>query len=180
MLGKIEGRRRQGWQRIRWLGGITDLMGKFDQAPGVGDGKGSLASWSSWSHKKSNITEWLNWTILVPSPNSRMEKNQVLRSGQKRKGWRKDCPSVRKSCPRTVPLHHDVGMWSDRVVWCWNLFLAEGSPGLLTLEKPVVSAGGQGVPLGYYCRSPSVGVRGTWLPGTAIEPRAGMAWYTTT
>ena len=26
MLGKIEGRRRRGWQRMRWLGGITDLM----------------------------------------------------------------------------------------------------------------------------------------------------------
>ena len=26
MLGKIEGRRRRGWQRIRWLVGITDLM----------------------------------------------------------------------------------------------------------------------------------------------------------
>ena len=27
MLGKIEGRRRRGWQRIRWLGGIIDSMG---------------------------------------------------------------------------------------------------------------------------------------------------------
>ena len=26
MLGKIEGRRRRGWQRTRWLDGITDLM----------------------------------------------------------------------------------------------------------------------------------------------------------
>ena len=26
MLGKIEGRRRRGWQRMRWLGGITDSM----------------------------------------------------------------------------------------------------------------------------------------------------------
>ena len=26
MLGKIEGRRRRGQQRMRWLGGITDLM----------------------------------------------------------------------------------------------------------------------------------------------------------
>ena len=26
MLGKIEGRRRRGQQRIRWLDGITDLM----------------------------------------------------------------------------------------------------------------------------------------------------------
>ena len=27
MLGKIEGRRRRGLQRMRWLGGITDSMG---------------------------------------------------------------------------------------------------------------------------------------------------------
>ena len=26
MLGKIEGRRRRGWQRMRWLGGITDSV----------------------------------------------------------------------------------------------------------------------------------------------------------
>ena len=26
MLGKIEGRRRRGWQRTRWLNGITDSM----------------------------------------------------------------------------------------------------------------------------------------------------------
>ena len=26
MLGKIEGRRERGWQRMRWLDGITDSM----------------------------------------------------------------------------------------------------------------------------------------------------------
>ena len=26
LLGKIEGRRRKGWQKMRWLDGITDLM----------------------------------------------------------------------------------------------------------------------------------------------------------
>ena len=26
MLGKIEGRKRRGWQRMRWLDGISDLM----------------------------------------------------------------------------------------------------------------------------------------------------------
>ena len=28
ILGKIEGRRRKGQQKIRWLDGITDLMGR--------------------------------------------------------------------------------------------------------------------------------------------------------
>ena len=26
MLGKIEGKRRRGWQRMRWLDGVTDWM----------------------------------------------------------------------------------------------------------------------------------------------------------
>ena len=26
MLGKIEGRKRRGWQKTRWLDGITDSM----------------------------------------------------------------------------------------------------------------------------------------------------------
>ena len=35
---------------------------EFEQAPGVGDGQGSLACCSSWGHKESDTTEWLNWT----------------------------------------------------------------------------------------------------------------------
>ena len=36
MLGKIEGRRRRGQQRVRLLDGITD---ESEQVPGVGDGQ---------------------------------------------------------------------------------------------------------------------------------------------
>ena len=57
MLGKIEGRRRRGPQRMRWLDGITDSM---DMSLGVGDGQGSLACCSSWGRKETDKTERLN------------------------------------------------------------------------------------------------------------------------
>ena len=58
MLGKTEGRRRRGQQRMRWLDGITDSMDtEFEQAPGVGDGQGSLVCYSPWGHKESDMTE---------------------------------------------------------------------------------------------------------------------------
>ena len=51
MLGKIEGRRRRGQQRMRWLDGVTDSMDLSEQAPGVGDGQGSLACCSPWGYR---------------------------------------------------------------------------------------------------------------------------------
>ena len=36
-----------------------------EQAPGVGDGQESLACCNPWGHKESDMTEWLNWTVLV-------------------------------------------------------------------------------------------------------------------
>ena len=62
MLGKIEGRRR-GWQRMRWLDGITDFDGcESEWTPRVGDGQGGLACCSPWGCKESGMIEWLNWT----------------------------------------------------------------------------------------------------------------------
>ena len=64
MLGKIEGRRRRGQQRMRWLDGITDYGHGFGWTLGVGDRQGGLACCSSWGHKESDMTEQLNWTEL--------------------------------------------------------------------------------------------------------------------
>ena len=56
MLGKIEGRRRSGWQRKRWLDSITNSMGMNLSS----EGQGSLACCSPWGHKESDMTKQLN------------------------------------------------------------------------------------------------------------------------
>ena len=63
MLGKIEGRRRRGWQRMRCLDGNHRLNGHgFGWTPGVGNGQGGLPCCGSWGCKESDMTERLNWT----------------------------------------------------------------------------------------------------------------------
>ena len=51
ILGKIEGTRRRGRQRIRWLDGITNSMHEFEQTPGAGDGQGGLVCCGPWVTK---------------------------------------------------------------------------------------------------------------------------------
>ena len=58
ILGKIEGRRRRGQQRIRWLDGITDsTTDGFGWNPRVGDGQGGLECCGSWGRKELDMTE---------------------------------------------------------------------------------------------------------------------------
>ena len=61
MLRKIEGRRRRGQQRMRWLDSITDSMDmSLSKLWGVGDGQGGLVCCSPWGCKESDTTEQLN------------------------------------------------------------------------------------------------------------------------
>ena len=60
MLGKIEGRRRRGHQRMRWLDGITDAMNMNLDKMEDGEGQGGLVCCSPWGHKESYVTGWLN------------------------------------------------------------------------------------------------------------------------
>ena len=57
-LGKIEGKRRRGAQRIRWLDSITDSMDmSLSKLQEIVKDKGSLACCSPWGCKKSETTE---------------------------------------------------------------------------------------------------------------------------
>ena len=61
MLGKIEGKRRRGRQRMRWFRLQDRFKGhEFEQAPGDGKGQGSLACCSPWGSKELDMTEQLN------------------------------------------------------------------------------------------------------------------------
>ena len=58
MLGKIEGGRRRGQQRMRLLDGITDSV-EFEQTLGDREGQRSLVHCSPWGCKESDTTEQL-------------------------------------------------------------------------------------------------------------------------
>ena len=61
MLGKIEGRKRRGRQRMKWLDDITDSKDmSLSRLWELAMGQGGLVGCSPWGRKESDMTEQLN------------------------------------------------------------------------------------------------------------------------
>ena len=83
MLGKIEGRRRRGWPRMRWLDGITDSMDMslsklwelvVDRKPGVLQSMGLQRVGHDWENE-------LNWNNRWALPGGSVVKNTLTNAG---------------------------------------------------------------------------------------------------
>ena len=112
MLGKIEGRRRRGWQRMRWLDGITDSM--HMNLCKLGDMVKDRGAWCAAVHRVSrsrtrligSTTTTQTWEIRVVeggreirghfqqgSPGSWWEVTEELTQGSGSRGKRVSNPA---------------------------------------------------------------------------------------
>ena len=75
MLGNIEGRRRRGQQRTRWLDGITDSMDmSLIKLQEIVKDREFWPYCSSWDHKKSDTT----WQLKNNNKNKILKKKVCL------------------------------------------------------------------------------------------------------
>ena len=138
MLGEIEGRRRRGWQRIRWLDGITDTMdmGLGGLLESVMDRKAWHAVVDGFAKSPTRLTEfnwWRSvdhnklWKVLkemgIPDHLTSLLRNlyagqeATVRTGHGKTDWFQIGKGVRQGCILSLYLFNLYAEYIMRNTW---------------------------------------------------------------
>ena len=105
-----------GWHH--WLGGH-----EFEQAPGVGDGQGSLVCCSLWVSRESDTIELLNWGLAQNYTEKLLQRSRVFSSfiSLEQRTFNKlgihFFRVTKEYSSKYTARQHDLGTWEGRLTY---------------------------------------------------------------